>query len=118
MTKDSKIRVGVIGAGRIGGHHARILSKLPEVELVGVCDTNLWRAQLAAWQYNTVAVRNYKDALSQVDAVVIAVPTPNHLEVGLEALGRGVHCLIEKPLASSVEEARQLLDLSQEKGAV
>lgn len=113
-----RVRVGVVGAGRIGGHHARILSKLPGVELRGVCDTNLWRAQLAAWKANSVAHRDYKDLLGQVDAVVIAVPTPGHFEVGREALSRGVHCLIEKPLASSVEEARQLLALAEEKKVV
>ncbi len=118
MTPTSKIRVGVVGAGRIGGHHARILSKIPGVELVAVCDTNLWRAQLAAWQCNTVAARDYKDVLKQVDAMVVAVPTPLHAEVGKEILGRGIHCLIEKPLAASVEEARELLDLSAEKKVV
>ncbi len=111
--KASRVRVGVIGAGRIGAHHARILCRLPEVDLVGVCDTNLWRAQLAAWKCNTVAVREYRDLLRRLDAVVIAVPTPKHREVGLEALGLGVHCLIEKPLAASVEEARELLELSE-----
>jgi predicted dehydrogenase len=114
----SAIRVGVIGAGRIGSHHARVLSKIPDFELVGVCDLNLWRAQLSAWKSNTVAVREYKDLLRQVDAVVIAVPTPQHLEVGLEALGRGLHCLIEKPLASELTQARQLLELSEEKKVV
>jgi predicted dehydrogenase len=118
MSPDSKIRVAVIGAGRIGTHHARILGKTPEVDLVAVCDTNLWRAQLAAWQSNTVAVRDYKDVLSKVDAVVVAVPTPQHFSVGMEALDGGIHCLIEKPLASSVDEARQLLGRSEEKGVV
>ena len=73
MTEKEKIRVAVIGAGKMGTHHARALSKLPDVELVGVCDTNVWKAQLAAWQSNTVAVRDYKDVLSRVDAAIIAV---------------------------------------------
>ena len=118
MTKDSRVRIGVVGAGKIGALHARVLSKMPEFELVGVCDTNLWRAQFAAWQCNTVAVRDYKDILKQVDAIVVAVPTPFHGEVGMEALGRGVHCLIEKPLAASVEEARLLLAVSEDKKVV
>ena len=118
MNASSQIRVGVIGAGRIGKHHARILSKITDVQLVAVCDTNLWRAQLAAWQSGSVALRQYPDILNRVDAVVIAVPTPYHLEVGLAALERGIHCLIEKPLAASVEEARRLLDASVQKKAV
>ena len=115
MTESSKIRVAVIGAGKMGTHHARALSKLPDVELVGVCDTNIWKAQLAAWQSNTVAMRDYKDALSRVDAVIVAVPTPMHYEVGKNALMAGAHVLIEKPLASSVEEAKELLALSESK---
>lgn len=114
----SKVRVGVIGAGRMGSHHARTLSKLPDVELSGVADSNIWRAQLIAWKHNTMAIRDYRDLIAKSDAVVIAVPTPAHLEVGLAALEKGLHCLIEKPLASSVEEARRLLALSQEKGVV
>jgi predicted dehydrogenase len=114
----SKIRVAVVGAGKMGGYHAKSLSKIPDVELVGVCDTNVWRAQLAAWQANTVAVRDYKDVLGRVDAVIVAVPTPLHYEVGKAVLEAGAHCLIEKPLASSVEEAKELLGLSQDKGLV
>lgn len=118
MSPDSKIRVAVIGAGKMGTYHARGLSKIPEVELVGVCDTNIWKAQLAAWQANAVAVRDYKEVLGRVDAVVVAVPTPLHHEVGSAVLSSGAHCLIEKPLAGSVEEAKALLALSEEKGLV
>ena len=114
----SKIRVAVVGAGKMGGYHAKAFSKNPDVELVGVCDTNVWRAQLAAWQANTVAVRDYKDVLGRVDAVIVAVPTPLHYEVGKAVLEAGAHCLIEKPLASSVDEAKELLGLSQDKGLV
>lgn len=118
MTENEKIKVAVIGAGKMGTHHARALSKAAGVELVGVCDTNVWKAQLAAWQSNTVAVRDYKDVLGRVDAVVIAVPTPMHYEVGKAVLESGAHCLIEKPLASTVDEAKELLALSEEKGLV
>ena len=113
-----KIKVAVIGAGSMGSHHARVLGKIPEVDLVAVSDTNLWRAQVAAWKANTAPLRDYRDAFSRADAVVVAVPTPLHYQVGREALERGLHCLIEKPLAASLDEAKKLLDLSQEKGLV
>lgn len=113
MTHTSRIKIGVIGAGKIGGLHAKVLSRIPEVELVGVCDTNLWRAQFVAWQHNSVAVRDYRDILKRSDAIVVAVPTPLHLEVGLAALEAGRHCLIEKPLAASVEEAKKLLESAE-----
>lgn len=93
----------------MGTNHARILGKLPDVELVGVSDINIWRAQIAAWRGGGHAHRDYRDFLKKVDAVVVAVPTHLHLEVGLAALGAGKHCLIEKPLAADVNEARQLL---------
>ena len=109
----SKIRVAVVGAGKMGTYHAKLLGKTPDVDLVGVCDTNVWKAQLAAWQSNTVAVRDYKDVLNRVDAVIVAVPTPLHHEVGMAALTAGAHVLIEKPLASTVEEAKALLSVSQ-----
>ncbi|MFI5362040.1 MAG: Gfo/Idh/MocA family oxidoreductase [Elusimicrobiota bacterium] len=118
MTESSKIRVAVIGAGKMGTYHAKLLGKTPDVELVGVCDTNIWKAQLAAWQSNTVAVRDYKDVLGRVDAVVVAVPTPLHHEVGMAALTAGAHVLIEKPLASTVDEAKDLLSVSQDRQLV
>ena len=114
----SKIRVAVIGAGKMGTYHAKLLGKTPDVELVGVCDTNIWKAQLAAWQSNTVAVRDYKDVLGRVDAVIVAVPTPLHHEVGMAALTAGAHVLIEKPLASTVDEAKELLSVSQKEQLV
>jgi predicted dehydrogenase len=118
MTDSKKLRLAVVGAGKMGTYHAKLLGRAPDVDLVGVCDTNVWKAQLAAWQSNTVAMRDYKDVLGRVDAVVIAVPTPLHHEVGRAALEAGAHVLIEKPLASSVEEARDLLNLSEQKKLV
>jgi predicted dehydrogenase len=118
MTESSKIRVAVVGAGKMGTYHAKLLGKTPDVDLVGVCDTNIWKAQLAAWQSNTVAIRDYKDVLGRVDAVIVAVPTPLHHEVGMAALTAGAHVLIEKPLASTVDEAKDLLSVSQKEQLV
>ena len=114
----AKIKVGVIGVGKIGTHHARILSRLGNVELAGVADTNLWRAHLAAWKYKTLAFRDYRDLLPHVEAAVLAVPTPLHGEIGLEVLQRGIHCLIEKPIASTQEEAEKLVEASEQKKAL
>ncbi|MFA6002855.1 MAG: Gfo/Idh/MocA family oxidoreductase [Elusimicrobiota bacterium] len=108
-----RIKIGVIGAGKIGTLHAKVLNKTPDFELSGVCDTNLWRAQFAAWQCNTVAMRDYRDVIAKSDAVIVGVPTPLHREVGLAVLNAGKHCLIEKPIASSVEEAKELLTAAE-----
>ncbi|HAM34346.1 MAG TPA: hypothetical protein DEB40_09130 [Elusimicrobia bacterium] len=109
MTHHPRIKIGVIGAGKIGALHAKVLGKTQGFELCAVCDTNLWRAQFAAWQCNTVPSRDYRDVIAKSDAVIVAVPTPLHREVGLAVLNAGRHCLIEKPIASSVEEAKELL---------
>jgi predicted dehydrogenase len=118
MSHHPRVKIGVLGAGKIGTLHAKVLTKTPDFELVGVCDTNLWRAQLAAWQCNTVAVRDYRDVISKADAVIVGVPTPLHHEVGLAAIRAGKHVLIEKPIATSVEEAKELLDAAEEQKVV
>ncbi|MDD5655890.1 MAG: Gfo/Idh/MocA family oxidoreductase [Elusimicrobia bacterium] len=118
MSHSRRIKIGVLGAGKIGTLHAKVLGKTPDFELSGVCDTNLWRAQFAAWQCNTVAARDYRDVIAKSDAIIVSVPTPLHKEVGLAALRAGKHCLIEKPIASSVEEARCLLDAAEANGCV
>jgi len=113
-----KMRFGVIGAGKLGGFHTRTLSKMPEVELVGVSDPNLLRAQMLAWKHNCVAYKTVEELLNQVDALVVAAPTEYHTEIGIKALEAGIHILMEKPLADSEEGARKLLELAEDKKLV
>ncbi|MBI4655909.1 MAG: Gfo/Idh/MocA family oxidoreductase [Elusimicrobia bacterium] len=113
MNNKNKIKFGVIGAGKIGAYHVRTLSKMPEVELVGICDTNHVKSQMLAWKYNSIAYKNYSDLLPQLEAAVIAVPTEFHAEVGLKAMEKGIHCLMEKPIADSEDNARRLIEMSE-----
>jgi predicted dehydrogenase len=113
-----KMRFGVIGAGKIGTYHIRTLAKMPEVELVGVSDANLLQAQMLAWKYNSLAYKDFSDLLPQVDALVVAVPTEYHAEIAIKAMEAGVHCMVEKPITNSVEDARKLLTLSASKKVV
>lgn len=115
---DKKLRFGVVGAGKLGGFHTRTLSTMPEVELVGVSDPNLLRAQMLAWRYNCVAYKTVEELLSQVDALVIAAPTEYHADLGIKALSAGVHVLMEKPITNSEEGARKLLELSEKNKVV
>ncbi len=108
-----KLRFGVVGAGKLGGFHTRTLSKMPEVELVGVSDPDLLRSQMLAWKYNCVAYKTVEELLSQVDALVVAAPTEYHAEIGIKALTAGVHVLMEKPLTNSEEGARKMLALAE-----
>ena len=101
--------VGVIGVGALGRHHARHLAAFHGVNLVGVHDVDAARAAAVAAEVGTRAFPDLGELLGRVEAVTIAVPTPAHAEVGLLALGEGVPVLMEKPLASSLEEADRLV---------
>ena len=112
------LKMGVIGVGNMGRHHARILSLLKDIELIGVCDANLARGLEIASQYRTHFYENYEEMLPRVDAVCIAVPTKLHHKVGVRCLQAGVHILIEKPIAASIAEAESLVNLAAETGCI
>jgi predicted dehydrogenase len=108
--------VGVIGVGALGQHHARHLASLDEVHLVGVYDADEGRAETIARALGTTAFGDMDDLLREIDAVTIAVPTPAHAEIGLRALRHGVPVLMEKPLASTLTEADDLIAAAQRQG--
>ena len=103
------LRVGVVGTGALGFHHARLLRRMDGVEFVGIYDVNPVRAAEVARELETVAHPSFDALVDRVDAVSIAVPTSVHTEVGLAVLGRGIPALIEKPLADSLEGADRLV---------
>lgn len=105
----------MIGVGHVGSHHARIYSELQDAELVEVSDISLERGQAIAALYNTSSTADYRSLLDNVQAVSIAVPTINHFEVARDFLNAGVHCLIEKPITTTVKEANQLIKLARKK---
>jgi len=108
------LRVGVIGVGHMGQHHARVLSLLKDVELVGVSDINVERGLNTASQYRARFFEDYRDLLPHVDAVCVAVPTRSHYCVGMACMEAGVHVLIEKPIAASIDEAERLVNAAAE----
>ena len=103
------LRVGVIGVGHLGRHHARILSSLPGARLVAVVDKIGGRAAEIATVNRTQASTDYRDLLGEVDAVTIAVPTELHREIALPFLEAGVPVLVEKPMTRSLGEADDLI---------
>jgi predicted dehydrogenase len=111
-----KLRIAVIGVGYLGRHHARILSALAGVELVAVVDTNRPRAEDIAAANGTRAMTDYRGVFGQVDAVTIAVPTEQHLEIGAACLAAGVPVLVEKPMARSLGEADALIAAARQAG--
>ena len=98
------LRVGVVGVGNMGYHHARVYSELAKegkVELVGIADANFERAKEVAKKFNTIPYGDYRElAKEELDAVSIAVPTSLHKQVALEFIEKGIHVLIEKPIAA------------------
>jgi predicted dehydrogenase len=108
------IRVGVIGIGNMGQHHARVLSLLKDVELVGVSDVDVERGLDTASKYRIRFFEDFRDLLPHVDAVCIAVPTRLHHMVGMTCLQAGIHVLIEKPIAASIAEAESLVNEAAE----
>lgn len=108
---DERVSVGVVGVGTMGQHHARVYEALPEGILVGVTDADNERAADIAAQYGTVAY-DFEELLNRVDAVTIAVPTQYHRDIASTCLEAGVDVLIEKPIASSVSEAEELIEIA------
>ncbi|MGD2251441.1 MAG: Gfo/Idh/MocA family oxidoreductase [Anaerolineales bacterium] len=112
------LRAAVIGVGSMGRNHARVYAEIPDVELVGVADSNLEAAGKVTSRYGGEHHADYKKLLDALnpDAVTVAVPTVDHLEVALEVIGRGISLLIEKPLAFSVEEGERIIAAAAEAG--
>ena len=110
------VKVGVIGIGNMGWHHARVLSLLKDAELVGVADPDPDRGQLAKEQFGCQWFPDHHTLLAEVEAVCIAVPTLLHHSVGLACLESGVHVLIEKPIAASQDEATALIQAARKAG--
>jgi len=111
-------RLGVLGAGAMGRNHVRVLAALPGAELVGVYDLRREAAEAVAAEHGTRVFASAEELAAAVDAMVVAVPTLLHAEIGCELLGRGLHVLIEKPLAASLEEADRLLAAAAAAGRV
>jgi len=105
----SPVKVGVIGIGNMGWHHARVLSLLKDADLIGVADPNVNRGKLAIEQFQCDWFADYHDLIPKVDAICIAVPTLLHHQVGLDCLKAGINVLIEKPIAASEAEAEELI---------
>lgn len=114
----ASLRTAVIGVGYLGRFHAQKYAQLPGSQLVAVVDANEQAAARVAAELQVEAVTDYRTILDRVDAVSIAVPTPLHHAVASAALERGVHVLVEKPIATTAEEARDLIRLAAKHNCV
>ena len=112
------LRVGVVGVGYLGRFHAQKYANLADVDLIGVVDTDAARAKEIAQECHTTALTDYRALYDDVDCVSIAVPTQFHHAVAQDFLLHGVDVLVEKPLAATGVEGRQLVDLAAEKSRI
>jgi predicted dehydrogenase len=110
------VRIGVVGVGHLGRHHARLLAATAGARLVGVADTSAERLATVASAHGVEAFTDYRELIGKVDAISIAVPTVDHLTVAREFLTAGVHVLVEKPMTATVAEAEELIALAEGAG--
>jgi predicted dehydrogenase len=113
-----RVRCGVIGVGQLGQHHVRIYEGLPEVDLVGVFDTNAGRLQEISGRHSVRAFDSAENLIAEVDAISLAVPTSLHHEIGLKVLENGRHLLVEKPITSTALEGLDLVSAAKSKDLI
>jgi len=114
---DSPLRLGVVGVGHLGKHHARIAAGVAGARLTAVADTQRDRAVAAAAAAGAKVFEDYRDLFGQVDAVTVAAPTEKHHEIALAFLERGVSVLVEKPITRALPEADALIAAAKQSGA-
>jgi len=115
LPPESRVRAGVVGVGAIGQNHARVYAALPGARLAAIFDTDLERATACAERYGAQATADLEEFASLVDAASVATPTVTHRAIGEILLSRGVHCLVEKPIAASTEDAAALVTLANDR---
>ena len=115
---DRRLRAGVVGAGHMGQYHMLVYSELWDIEVAGVVDVDRDRATAVAAHYGTRAFTDHRDLIAAVDLVSVAVPTEQHFQVTSDFLEAGVGVLVEKPVAPTLEEARELFAVARRAGAV
>ncbi len=117
-TGPDPVRVGVIGVGSLGEHHLRIYADLPGARLIGLYDTDPERASAMAQRYGTRVFASLPELAEQIDAASVVVPTDTHRDVAGALIEKGLHLLVEKPIAATSSEAEALVEAAQERGLI
>ena len=109
MASSSKLRIAVIGGGHLGRIHAKIAATNPVCELIAVADPSAESRSLVESQLQLATTEDYQSLLGKIDAAIVATPTFLHHQVGKWCLGHGIHAFLEKPIASTMREASDLV---------
>ena len=113
-----KLRVGVVGVGYLGKFHAQKYHHMPDVDLVGVVDTDEVQGKIVADENGTACFQDHQSLFGKVDAISIAAPTPVHYAIAKDFLNQDVDVLIEKPITSVLEDADELIQIAESKGLI
>jgi len=113
-----KLKVGVVGAGVLGRYHTRIYKNVPDAELVGVYDLVPKAAETLAAEFGVCAYHSMEELAAKCDALSVAVPATNHYEAAMTLIALGKNILMEKPLAATVQEAKEIVEKAEAKGIV
>jgi predicted dehydrogenase len=112
------LRVGVIGVGYLGQHHARIFSGIEDVELVGIADTDCDKAEEIAGKYSCRSFPGYMDLVEACDALSIVTPTTTHHAIAMDCLNAGKDLFVEKPITGRLDEAKEIIDAAEKNGLI
>lgn len=115
---DEKLKVGVVGTGVLGRYHTKIYSEKPDVDLVGVYDLSPKAASAVAHEFGTKAYTSIPELAERCDALIIAVPATKHYETAMPLLESGKHLLVEKPIASEVSQAKEMVEAAEKRNLV
>jgi UDP-N-acetylglucosamine 3-dehydrogenase len=112
------LRVGVIGVGYWGQNHVRVLKEIDDIESLSICDLNIETLRLVAKKYQVKWYINFEEMIrrERLDAVTICTPTSTHSNIAIKVIEMGIHAFIEKPMASTIEEAITIVDKAKEVG--
>jgi predicted dehydrogenase len=111
------VKLGIIGLGRMGKHHARIAQTIPNLTLFAIAD-RLDQPFFEFLPSSTIITKDYRDWLHLVNAVIIATPTQTHFQIAKDALSAGLHVLLEKPIAPTISEATELFNKAAQKNKI
>ncbi|MBN2217225.1 MAG: Gfo/Idh/MocA family oxidoreductase [Pirellulales bacterium] len=113
-----RLRLAVIGAGRLGGFHAQKAAAHPDMDLVAVVDPVPAARQRVAAECRTQPLADYRVLAGRIDAAIVAAPTRLHHRIAMDLVRQGVHLLVEKPLTSSLAEAEELVETAEAQGVI
>jgi predicted dehydrogenase len=112
----SSLKIGIVGAGRLGTYHARCLKSIPDAELIGIHDQDISRAQSLAQETGSQSFAQYSQLIMEVDAIIVVTDTQSHYDLSMEAVQRGRHLFVEKPITATTEQGTELVKAARSLG--